>query len=70
MTENESTHLLALVTDSYGDDAASHYQLRGNGDYVVKVHRTLDECWWLWDFKDWRAYRRAEKAARKRQVCA
>jgi len=67
MTAEESLKLLALVTDQYGVDAARQYQL-GNGDHVVRIHRMPAEDWFLWDFPQWRQYRRAQKAANRSLV--
>ena len=64
MNAEEAQHLLALVSDQYGDDAAYRYRI-GNGDYVVRLCLG-DEDYWLWSFEDWSQYRRAEKAAARK----
>jgi hypothetical protein len=66
MDAEEAQHLLALVTDQYGDDAAYLYRLSGLPTVWVVRICLGGEDWWLWDFSDFRQYRRAEKAARQR----
>jgi len=65
MTAEDAAYLAELVSDQY-PDAATCYQL-GNGESVVRIHRTPDEDWFLWDFHDWKHYRHAEKAAARTQ---
>jgi 23S rRNA G2445 N2-methylase RlmL len=66
MNVEEALHLLALVSDTYGDDAAFRYPLCGSPTVcVVRICRD-DEDFWLWGFADWRQYRRAEKAATRK----
>ncbi len=62
MNAEDAAYLQELVSDTYGPDAATCYQL-GNGEHVVKVHRSPEECWFLWSHADWKQYRHAEKTA-------
>lgn len=65
MDVEEAQHLLALVTDQYGDDAAYRYQLSSSPTVWVVRICLGDLDWWLWTFEDWRQYRRDEKARAK-----
>ena len=61
MNAEEASYLLQLIVDTYGD--AAYRRQIGNGTWVVCICHMDDEAWFLWDFSDWRQYRRIEKAA-------
>ena len=65
MNTEEALHLLALVSDMYGEDAGYIHQL-ANGDHVVRLCRDNEEDWFLWSTADYEALRNAEIEAAQR----